>query len=192
MKYNYDDITYNKRPLTNDIALGIISNDLTLVENKTSQFKKLTDPYKIGELASQQDACPVTGFTELRDHIDFLKATFEGFRIRNAQLSGVIAIKGSLKNIDENTAAYLISCGSIAVLSEGYESDSDKILLANGILPLISSEELPIGTFILIRNIKKDIYKGKLDSYIVIPGKLSPVNISLSKYTDKELEAIIN
>lgn len=192
MEYNYGDITYNKRPLTNDIALGIVSNDLTIAENKTAQFKKLTDPYKIGEQASRQNACPVTGFAALRDRIDFLKETFEGFRIRNAQLSGVISVKGTLKNIDGSTAAYLISCGSIAVLAEGYEEDSDKILLANGILPLISSGELPIGTFILIRNIKKDIHKGKLDSYIVVPGKLSSVNISLSEYTDKELEAIIN
>ncbi len=192
MKYNYDNITYNKRPLTNDIALGIVSNDLAEAENKTAQLKKLTAPYKIGELASQQDACPITEFEELRDRIDFLKNTFEGFRIRNAQLSGVIAVKGSIKSINDGTAAYLIACGSIAVIAEGYEDDADKILLANGILPLISSEELPIGSFILIRNIKNDVYKGNLDSCIVIPGKLSPVNISLSKYTDKELEAILN
>lgn len=191
MIYTYNGISYNKRPLTDDIALGIVSNDISSAVNKTDEFEKLTKPYKLGELAGQQDACPVARINGLKEYIDFLKRSFDGFRIRNAQLSGIIAFDGYAESIDDESAAFLSSCGSIAVIVKGYKNRTDNILLANGVIPLISSEVLPKGAFVLIRNIKRDIFSGALESYNVHKDKLEKINISLAKYTEKELENIL-
>ncbi len=191
MEYTYNNITYKKRPLTNDIALSVVSNDFSLAESKSPEFEKLTKPIKLGELAAQHDACPVADLSNFRPYIDFLKQEFEGFRIRNAQFSGVIAAGGILNSVDDDTAAYLAANGSIAVIAQGYRNNSDAALLKKGIIPLISEEELPTGTFILIRNIKRDISDGKLEAYIVTPDKLTSVGIHINKYTAEDLTAVL-
>lgn len=192
MEYTYNEISYNKRPLTNDIALSIVTNDFSVAESKSPEFEKLTKPIKLGEIAAQHNACPVADLSGFRPYVNFLKQEFEGFRIRNAQFSGVISSGGTVRSVDEDTAAYLAANGSIAVIAQNYGNSSDKLLLAKGILPLISDEKLPTGTFILIKNIKRDISGGKLEAYKVTPEKLTSVDIRLHKYTENELTAILN
>ena len=77
------------------------------------------------------------------------------------------------------------------MIAQGYRNNSDAALLKKGIIPLISEEELPTGTFILIRNIKRDIFDGKLEAYIVTPDKLTSVGIHINKYTAEDLTAVL-
>lgn len=191
MNYVYNEISYNKRPLTDDIALSIITNDFSLAERKSSEFEKIAKPIKLGEIAAQNDSCPVADLSDFRPCIGFLKKKFDGFRIRNAQFSGIISFNGTIKNIDSQTTAYLAANGSIAIIAEGYENDSDKVLLAGGIIPLISDENPPVGTFILVRNIKRDISGGNLEAYKVTPESLIPIDIRFNKYEDGELTPIL-
>lgn len=191
MNYNYNNISYSKRPLTEDIALYAAANDFSLVETKSPEFERLTKPYKLGELAAQQDACPIQKAEGLKEKVDFLKKHFEGFRIRNAQLSGIIVADGNVSGIDEQTALYLAACGSIAVIAKEYGADSDRSLLSKGILPLISAQTVPVGAFILIRNIRRDIRSGRLDAYIVHTDGLEEIDLRIAEYTSEELEPIL-
>lgn len=192
MTYKYRSSTYSKRPLTNDIALFVAAKDFSLAENKSEEFEKITKPYKLGELASQQDTCPIQSADVLKERVGFLKQHFEGFRIRNAQLSGIIAVEGTVNSVDESTALFLASCGSIAVIAEEFGSDSDKILLSKGILPLVSSEKIETGSFILIRDIKNSIRGGNTNAFLVFADRLEPVGISIAEYDEKALESVLN
>ena len=189
--FTYTDLSYDKRPLTDDIALRVISAELPDTDEKLSEFGKLAKPYKDGEAASQQDACPVTGIPGLRDYVGFLKKTYDGFRIRRLQLSGVAAVKGSAGDISPDTAAYLIAAGSTAVIAGGYENGADEVLLENGILPLVSARELPVGTFILIKGIRSGISGGRTEAYAVTPDSLTPLEISLGSYPAGKLDKIL-
>lgn len=192
MTFNYNDLSYEKRPLTDDVALWVVTKEFPDTEEKLSEFEKLAKPFKTGEYASQQDACPVVGINGLRDYVDHLKGKYEGFRIRHAQLSAAAAVNGAVSNVSDETAAHLIAAGSIAVIAERYENGADKVLLANGILPLLSDEALPTGTFVLVRNARKGVSEGRTESYTVTPENDEPVNIGIGKYSDKELEKVIN
>lgn len=194
MQFTKDDLTYEKRPLTKDVALYVLKNYIPQNQDEINEFTKLSFPYKSGELAAQSDSCPVARLEDLRKAVDFLKRTYEGFRIRHAQLSGIVAVNDTIKSVDDETASYLIAAGSIAVMAREYKDGSDKALLEHGILPLISDEEVPENTFVLIRNIRNDddgIEPGELDAYIVTPENQVSVNISIGEYTQKELEKIL-
>ena len=194
MLFTKDDLTYEKRPLTKDVALYVISNSIPQDKKEIDEFTKLAFPYKSGELAAQSDSCPVARLDDLRKAVDFLKRTYEGFRIRHAQLSGIVAVNDTIKSIDDETASYMVAAGSIAVIAYEYKDGSDKVLLEHGILPLVSDEEIPENTFVLIRNIRtgeKGIIPGELDAYIVTHENQISVNIGIEEYTQKELEKIL-
>lgn len=189
--FTYGDVSYEKRPLTDDIALRVVSEEFPDTQEKLSGFTKLAKPYKDGEAASQLDACPVTGIPGLRDYVGFLKKTYDGFRIRRLQLSGITAVKGVVDKISGDTAAYLIAAGSLAVIAGGYENGADEVLLEKGILPLVSAQELPAGTFILIKGIRSSIGGGKTEAYAVTPDSLTPLDISLGFYPAGKLKKIL-
>ena len=191
MLFTYGDLSYEKRPLTDNIALWVITNEFPDNDEKLSAFVRLAKPYKTGEEASQQDACPVVGIKGLREYVDFLKRTYDGFRIRNAQLSAVAAVNGIVDKISGGTAAHLIAAGSIAVIAGGYADGADEVLLDNGILPLVSDSALPEGSFILIRNIRASISGGKTEAYIVTPESKTPVGISLGTYPEDKFRKIL-
>ncbi|MBO6230873.1 MAG: hypothetical protein J6O50_09930 [Ruminiclostridium sp.] len=190
MLFEHGDISYEKRPLTDNIALWVISNEFPDSEEKLAAFEKLARPYKEGESASQQDACPVTRINELFGYVGFLKRTYDGFRIRNAQLSGIAAVPGVVSDVSDETASYIIASGSIAVIAGGYENGADKVLLGKGILPLVSSENYHTGTFILIKNIRSSLSGGKTEAYTVTPELLTPAAISIAGYTAEELSTV--
>lgn len=193
MQFTKDDLTYEKRPLTKDIALFVISNSIPKSKEEKESFIRQAFPYKSGELAAQADSCPVAKLEDLRKAVDFLKRTYEGFRIRCAQLSGIAAVNDTVKSVDDDTAASLIAAGSIAVVAKGYTGGADRVLLSHGILPLVSNEEIRENSFLLIRNIRKDeeLVKGEQDAYIVTPETQVSVNIGIGEYTKKELEKIL-
>ena len=190
MLFEHGDISYEKRPLTDNIALWVISNEFPDSEEKLAAFEKLARPYKEGESASQQDACPVTRINELFGYVGFLKRTYDGFRIRNAQLSSIAAVPGVVSDVSDETASYIIASGSIAVIAGGYENGADKVLLGKGILPLVSSENYHTGTFILIKNIRSSLSGGKTEAYTVTPELLTPAAISIAGYTAEELSTV--
>ena len=193
MQFTKYDLTYEKRPLTKDIALFVISNSIPKSKEEKESFVRQAFPYKSGELAAQVDSCPVAKLEDLRKAVDFLKRTYEGFRIRHAQLSGIAAVNDTVGPLDDDTAALLIAAGSIAVAAKGYKDGADKVLLSHGILPLVSYEEIKENTFLLIRNIRKDdeIVTGEQDAYIVTPENQVSVNIGIGEYTKKELEKLL-
>ena len=194
MLFAKNDLTYEKRPLTKDIALYVLKNSIPQNINEMDEFTKLAFPYKSGELAAQSDSCPVAKLEDLRRAVDFFKRTYEGFRIRHAQLSGIVAVNDTVKSVEDDTAALLIATGSIAVIAKEYADDSDKVLLRHGILPLISDETIEENTFVLIRNIRNndnDLMPGEQDAYIVTPETQVSVNISIGKYKKIELEKIL-
>ena len=189
MLFEHGDISYEKRPLTDNIALWVVTNEFPGGE-QLSGFGELAKPFKLGEYASQQDACPVVGLSGLRERVDLLKRTYDGFRIRNAQLSGIAAVPGVVSDVSDETASYIIASGSIAVIAGGYENGADKVLLGKGILPLVSSENYPTGTFILIKNIRSSLSGGKTEAYTVTPELLTPAAISIAGYTAEELSPV--
>lgn len=192
MTYEYNNSSYSKRPLTNDIALYVAANDFSLAENKSEDFERLAKPYKLGELAAQQNACPIRSAEGLKERVDFLKRHFDGFRIRNAQISAVIATDGAVDEMDDTTALFLASVGSIAVIAREYRSNSDRTLLSKGILPLVSSEKLKSGSFILIKDIRNNIRGGDTNAFLVFPDRLEPVGIRLGEYDNSALESVLN
>ncbi len=191
MEYIYKDISYNKRALTDDISLRVIGNDISVINEKRDEYIRLALPYKSGELAGQADSCPVQKAEDLLDYVVLLKSKFEGFRIRNSQLSGIIAVNGSIKKDDVTSAAFYIAGGGIAVIAGEYEDGADIDLLLNGIIPLRSDEEIKAGTFIFIRNIRRDILSGSLESYIVTKAELKPINIYIDRYDSIILKDIL-
>ena len=79
------------------------------------------------------------------------------------------------------------------MIAKGYNEGSDKVLLANGILPLVSDEAFEENTFLLIRNIRHDdaLIFGRQEAYTVTFDGQKPADISIRKYTQKELEKIL-
>lgn len=191
MTYTYEKIVYTKRPLTDYIALCVVENDFSLARNKSEEFERLTKPYKLGELAAQQDTCPIQKAEELKERVDYLRNNIEGFRIRHAQLSGIIASNEAADEINEQTALFLAACGSIAVIAPEYKNGSDRTLLSKGILPLISKEKIQKGSLILIKDTIRDI-GGKTNASVVFPDRLEPIEISIGKYDNNLLEQVLN
>ena len=194
MTFIKDSLAYEKRPLTKDIALKVISNNIPATKEEFDEFSALAYPYKRGELAAQVDSCPVAKLDDLRESVGFLKKTYEGFRIRHAQLSGILAVNDSIDKIDDDTAEHLIASGSIAVVARKYHNDSDKILLKHGILPLVSDKEVKEDAFIFIRNIRNEdegIAAGELDAYIVTPNSQVSINIEIDNYDKEQLVNIL-
>ena len=194
MTFTKGSLSYEKRPLTKDIALRVISKKVPSTREELDEFTTLAYPYKSGELAAQVDSCPVAKLDDLRESVGFLKQTYEGFRIRHAQLSGIAAVDENIEKIDDETAEHLIASGSIAVIARKFEGDSDKVLLRHGILPLISGEELKENTFVLIRNIRNEdtgIETGELEAYVVTPHTQVSVNIKIDNYEKEELNKIL-
>ena len=64
-------------------------------------------------------------------------------------------------------------------------------LLLNGIIPLRTDEEIKEGTFVFIRNIRRDILSGILESYIVTPEQLKPIRIYIDRYDSILLKDIL-
>ena len=192
MTYTYENYVYNKRPLTKDIALCIVSSEFSLAKEKSAELVRLVKPYKLGELAAQQDACPILNAEELRERVDYVRNNIEGFRIRRAQLSGIIAAGEAVENVDDRTALFLIANGSIAVIAPEYKNGSDITLLSKGILPLVSLEKLQTGSLILIRDITRDINGGKTNAALVFSDRLEPIDITLAAYDKTALEQVLN
>ena len=153
MEYKYAELSYNSRDISTDASLYVISDKLPKTAEEREEFEQKAKPYKLGELAAQTDSCPIVNLSFLRERIDFLKRTIDGFRIRNTVLSGIISVDHKITDLTHDTASFLIASGSAAILAKGYDSATKEILLDNGILPLVSYEAIEIGSLILVRNL---------------------------------------
>ena len=194
MTFIKNDLSYEKRSLTKDIALVVITGVLPKNKDEIDEFTKKAFPYKSGELAAQVDSCPVQKLDNLLEAVGLLKEKYEGFRIRHAELAGVAAVNANIESIDADTAEYLIASGSIAVIAKGYDNDADKVLLENGILPLVSDEDLEDNTFVFIRNIRNEkdtVNTGDLEAYSVSGKGQVPINISIAEYGNELLTKIL-
>ena len=153
MEYKFGELSYNRRDISSDTVLYVISDKIPETVEEKKEFEQKSRPYKLGELAAQTDSCPIVNLSHLKSSVDFLKSIIAGFRIRNSVLSGVISVDYKITDISRDTVAFLIAAGSTAILAKGYDSDTKSILLDNGILPLVTDEAIENGALILIRNL---------------------------------------
>ncbi|MBR1864267.1 MAG: hypothetical protein IJ806_09295 [Ruminococcus sp.] len=188
-RYSYEQLEYNKRPLTQDAALYVITDRVP--DKGDKDYAEQALPYKAGELAAQQDSCPVQDLGHIRERVGYLKGRYPGFRIRNAQFSAVPATAKVIRELDGETADYLIAAGTTAVIAAGYENGTDLLLLEKGILPLRSENAPSTGTFILIKDISDGLSGGRLNAFSVTAEDQTELDISLGNYSDEQLRAVI-
>lgn len=176
MEYKYKDISFNKRPLTEDIALVVVSKETTTAGSV--DFIQKTFPFKAGETAAQADSCPVRKIEWLHELVGYVKTQIDGFRIRNAQLSGIIALDG-IFSVDGETAEFMAAAGSTSVIAQGYTEEARKILQENDIFPFISDEHFDVNDFILVRGIKNGLKNNSFKSYRIHSDSMERVDIRL-------------
>ncbi len=176
MEYRYNDLSYKRRDITSDTAVYVVSDNLPETAEERAEFEKKTQAYKLGEIAAQSNSCPIVNLSHLRERIDYLKETIDGFRIRNSILTGIISLNKELTDLDEDIAAFLIAAGSAAIIARGYDNKTKEILLANGILPLISEEEISKDSLILIQNLKDFDH---ISAWKTLSDRIEKINIRI-------------
>lgn len=177
--YEYNGIRYNKRKLTNDILLKVVTDEIKLVTDKSDEYREKAELIKQGEETSQLDACPVRVNVELREIIETLRRTYEGLRARHTQTAPVL-YADEISAVSDDDAGFMIANGSIAVLSKNISEEAQKKLLKHHILPIIVDDKVDVGSYVFIRNIVADILdkKAKADAYIV-NGELKAIDAYL-------------
>lgn len=178
-KYQYMGIQYEKRNLTKDILLKIITKDYGLVQGKSETYTAKAKPLKNSEMVSQQDACPVEVNQELEAVMKVLKRHNEHIRARHTQMSPVFYTQKEF-DIREDNIDFLLANGTVAVFAKDYKKGVEEQLLQHGILPLITKEDLLEDDFIFIENILSDLKKGeqKVQAYKV-ENNLVPISVFL-------------
>ncbi|MCD7741665.1 MAG: hypothetical protein LUI06_05635 [Ruminococcus sp.] len=175
MEYKYGELSYSRRDFLSDTALYVVSDKLPETDEERRKFEQKAKPYKLGELAAQTDSCPIVNLKHLKDRVDFLKRTFDGFRIRNVVLSAVLSVDYKITGIARDTAEFLIAAGSTAILARGYDDVSKKILVDNGILPLVTDEAIENGSLILIRSLEN---RDSILSHRVFSDRIEEIKVT--------------
>lgn len=179
--HTYQGITYEKRKLTNQILLKVITDDYNQIKYKSEIFEEHADVIKRAEMVSQHDACPVEVNHELEGIMKVLRRYHEGLRARNTQTAPVAFLEKPVK-VSEKDMEFLLANGSIAVLARYYQNETKQKLLNHGILPLVTGESLKKNDYIFIENIIDSIEKktGKLKAFLV-KEDLEPIDVWLPR-----------
>lgn len=193
MRYDYQGNSYEKRAVTEHIVVQVIDNNYSNVKNRDEAYKEKAASIKNAEAAGQADACPVFGRDELRAVTSLLRETVDGFRVRTAQLGTAVSVE-RLEDVTEEDALYQIANGSTVNFALSYSEEAVKNLLKSGILPLVTKEPLPAGTYIGILNIRQDLEQGvkKLDAYVLTAGRKEPVSVETADFTIDQLDRVLN
>lgn len=166
--HSYQGITYEKRKLTNQILLKVITDDYNQVKYKSEIFEENANVIKQAEMVSQQDACPVKINPELEHIMEVLHKHYETLRARNTQTAPVTFVEKPLE-VSEEDSEFLLANGSIAILAKYYEEGTKEKLLNHEILPLVTTENFKNNDYVFIDNIIESIEKkqSKLEAFLV-------------------------
>lgn len=179
--HSYQGITYEKRKLTSQILLKVITDDYNQVKYKSEIFEENANIIKQAEMVSQQDACPVKVNHELEHIMDVLRKYYETLRARHTQTAPVAFVEKPLE-VSEEDVEFLLANGSIAVFAKYYEKGTKEKLLDHEILPLVTTENLKNNDYVFIENIIESIEKkqSKLKAFLV-KEDLEPINVWLPR-----------
>lgn len=193
MLYEYKDLQYEKRAITEHIVVQVIANDYKSVKQKDALYTEKTQNMKYAEAAGQADSCPVFGRDELRAATGILRETVDGFRFRSAQLGTAVSVE-QLDEVTEEDALFQIVNGTTVDFSVSYSAEAVNELLAGGVLPLVTEKPITAGTYIGILNIRSALEQGKkeLEAYVVTEGKKEPIRIKTADFTVQQLDKILN
>ena len=148
---------YHKRGLTENIIVKVASNDAALPTNDPEGFLDLVKDFSNSETLGQQNMCPVVVNPEVVALSSAISAAFPGLRFRKVQLAKVLSV-GAVENVSEEYAETLLKTGSIAFIATSFDDQSVMTLLKYGILPLVSTEPIPVGTCLIIKGVVNDIW----------------------------------
>ncbi len=190
MKYTYENLEYEKRGITDNVLVKVIGNDYEPVIRKDAAYTEKAASLKYAELTSQMDSCPIVGREELRPLLAALREHIPGLRARQTQMGTAVATT-VLSEVRAEDAQFQIANGSIAHVSVKYDGDSEKVLLAHGILPIITEELLPAGSYLFLENIRESLKKGggEVKAYLV-KEKLEPVLVWVPAGDEGVFEAV--
>lgn len=190
MNYSYGEQTYNKRSITDNVLVKVISSNYQLVTDKTEEYSELADCLKNAELVSQSDSCPIVGREELRPIIDTLRTRTPKLRARQTQTGTAVSTE-ALSGITDQDALFQIANGSIANIASSYEPASRDALLAAGVLPLVTAQSLEVGTYIFLENIRQtlDAAQKEITAFLV-KETLVPIQISVDYENREQLQAL--
>lgn len=179
--HSYQGITYEKRKLTNQILLKVITDDYNQVKCKSEIFEENANVIKQAEMVSQQDACPVKINHELEHIMEVLHKHYETLRARNTQTAPVTFVEKPLE-VSEEDSEFLLANGSIAIFAKYYEEGTKEKLLNHEILPLVTTENFKNNDYVFIDNIIESIEKkqSKLEAFLV-KDDLEPVDVWLPR-----------
>lgn len=179
--HSYQGITYEKRKLTNQILLKVITDDYNQVKYKSEIFEENANVIKQAEMVSQQDACPVKINHELEHIMEVLHKHYETLRARNTQTAPVTFVEKPLE-VSEEDSEFLLANGSIAIFAKYYEEGTKEKLLNHEILPLVTTENFKNNDYVFIDNIIESIEKkqSKLEAFLV-KDDLEPVDVWLPR-----------
>ncbi len=179
--HSYQGITYEKRKLTNQILLKVITDDYNQVKYKSEIFEENANVIKQAEMVSQQDACPVKINHELEHIMEVLHKHYETLRARNTQTAPVTFVEKPLE-VSEEDSEFLLANGSMAIFAKYYEEGTKEKLLNHEILPLVTTENFKNNDYVFIDNIIESIEKkqSKLEAFLV-KDDLEPVDVWLPR-----------
>lgn len=160
MKYVYENMDYEKRGLTENILLRIIADDYGQVKERSRKYMGAAFSWKVAEMTSQMDACPVTGRAEMQKILRIMRAYDPGYRARATQ-TGTAVSQQAITDVTEEDAQFQIANGSIADVAVSYSKEACDALLSRGILPLTADEPVPVDTYIFVESIRTDLKSGK-------------------------------
>ena len=190
MNYIYNDLTYSKRSITNNVLIKVISNDYQSVVQKTAEYTALADCVKNAELVSQTDSCPIVGREELRPIIDALRTRIPELRARQTQMGTAVSAT-RLQDITSQDALFQIANGSLADIAVSYEPSSRDELLTAGILPLTVEQPLPCGTFLFLEGVRRALESGqKHITAFLVQESLTPIKVSVDYEDYRQLQHV--
>lgn len=190
MNYSYEETNYNKRSITDNVLIKVISNDYQLVVSKNPVYREAADCLKSAEEVSQSDSCPIVGREELRPVLTALRGRIPQLRARQTQ-TGTAVSTDRLDAVSEEDAAFQIANGSIANIAVSYGKEARAVLLSHGILPLVTEKPLPAGSFLFLENIRRTLEEGeqKVAAFLV-KETLEPVSVRVDFDAKEQLESI--
>lgn len=191
MKYTYKENNYNKRNITNNVLIQIITTDFELVKLKSDKYVKLAETLKSAEEVSQSDACPIVGREQLRPVLVALRERIPELRARQTQ-TGTAVFTEKLEDISDEDAEFLIANGTIAHVAYSYSDEAIKILLSHGILPLQAGQSIDAGSFIFLEGIRKSLEtENKNTTAFLVKEHLEPISLKVEYENTKQLEYIL-
>ena len=170
---------YNKRGLTENIILKVVSNDAALPIEAPESFLDLVKDFSDAETVGQQNMCLGGANPEVSALVPAIRAAYPGVRFRMLQFAKVLSI-GAAEGITEDYAETLLESGSIALIATSFDDASVTALLKFGILPLVSDEPIAVGTGLLIKGVVNDIWLNNKDlTAFVVTDTLTPFALHL-------------